>query len=74
MTIKVKCFSGVDNNLKFDWPTTMACRPEIGDGVKSYNGTVSHIVSITHSMVEIRYDGFPSPQYRTEPILLIELN
>ncbi len=47
-SIKVSCFTNLDQYSMEEWPREMACRPVVGDWVVAKSGKRLVIVSIDH--------------------------
>lgn len=64
--IDVICSTQLDAFKNEDWPTEMACRPnvgDVGDGVQAASGKKLYVMDITHFVSKAG-----------KPILLIELH
>ena len=48
--IKVRCRTNLDEYKGKDWPKKMTCRPWKGDAVQARDGTILHVVSVTHAV------------------------
>ena len=46
----VTCFTNIDDLNREEWPTEFACRPMIGDTVRSAIGVQLKIVQIIHTV------------------------
>lgn len=51
MTIRVSCFTNIDEYKQEAWPEKMICRPVVGDWVQSHSGKKLQIVAITHQQI-----------------------
>lgn len=49
-SIKVSCFTNLDDYSGVLWPVTLLCRPEVGDYIRSKNDSKElMVVRITHT-------------------------
>lgn len=68
--IKVTFKTNLDDYKRCKWPTVLACRPEMGDRVKSECGKILKVCGITHTS-----NTFSGSQGQQEtPLLIIELH
>lgn len=71
--ISVSCSTNIDKFKNERWPTTMCCRPQLGDEVASFNGVRLTVVNIVHA--EYRNDGASRGlSSRSGPYLAIDLH
>jgi len=68
--ISVICHTNIDDGRGKEWPTKMACRPQIGDAVRARGGYQLEICSITHAMRQV---WLSDQALVDEPYLIVEL-
>lgn len=51
--ITVHCFTDLDRFQREEWPTTMCCKPQVGEYVESKSRARLRIVSITHTTKQL---------------------
>jgi len=71
-SIRVCCRTNLDECKNKVWPTKMACRPMIGDRVKSDDGYILSVVEVTHATVSKTM--WDRPNEIGEPYLIVELH